>query len=128
MPQFVLKTKPEDGEGDPALWVVWSTVVDAITAVGTKDEIRDLLIEDEIKMFEKQLDMRLARAEKIGTSAMGPGEIPTGGWHDTDLIVMEGPGGRGDLGRAKLHEYAKAVMEDREDDAAAMVIPFEEEE
>lgn len=76
MPTVVVKAEP-----DSDLYMVWSTVVDGPTAVGTRAEIAEYL-----SQFHSDTDdpeERLDRADKTGTSGMWPG---AGQWSQRGFV------------------------------------------
>lgn len=90
MPKYILKVNPDED-----LYVCWSTVVDAPTFWGTKQDFynHDYLIGD-------VTDDRFERADKRGTSAFdGDGE-----WGDKLMYMQYGMLDRKDL-KAFLESY-----------------------
>lgn len=80
MPTFIVKPK-----ADEDFYVAWSTIVDAPTTYGTREEIsRD--------PHARASAERLARADEYGTSMMCPA-LPRDeqwfGWHDDSFLVGE---------------------------------------
>lgn len=120
MGDFVVKAAP-----DSDLFLIWSTVVDAPTCVGTGDQIAAHLWTqwrrqhpDCIPKPGKGPAARMARAHTAGTSAVEPEGAY--GWSDEEFIVMEAAPHDGwfyVLPRANLVAYAEALLAD--DDAAA---------
>ena len=77
MPSFIVK--PVAGED---FYVVWSTVVDAPTAFGSRQELEPLLRGDE------GAPERFDRADQYGTSMRGRQRF---GWHDQEFMLREWP-------------------------------------
>ena len=121
MPSFIVKPVRDRDE-----YVVWSTVVDAPTAVGTRTELLPVLLE--MYGYEAGDPARFDRADEHGTSAHGPwfgwseDEFPLGNMH-----WEPGPASY-QVRRANLATYARADI--AEDTAAclALVEPYDDEE
>lgn len=83
MPNFIVK--PVTAED---FYVAWSTIVDAPTAFGSREELAGLLRGDESK------PERFDRADEYGTSMQDP-ELPRDhqwfGWHDEAFMLREWP-------------------------------------
>lgn len=123
MPSYVLKPSPDED-----LYCIYSTVVDAVTHIGTREEIRAYLLHQD--GVNGKPDERLDRADRNGTSCLidSDGTGAWYGWNDETIRIMEGPGGPGELSRADLSAYCHALLEDEDGTrAAALVKPFAEE-
>lgn len=115
MPSIVMKEAP-----DVDFYVVWSSVVEAPVAVGTRAEIE--------WRVEGARAARFARADATGTSAMWvevagmrdryPEE---GSWEDDSYIYMQ----QGTLTRAGVFELAHR---DEGADIDDLLTPFEDDE
>lgn len=83
MPTFVFKLTPDEDA-----YVLWSTVVDSpISTVETRDECARHLTRYNGTEYIKE---RLARADRMGTSAQFPDEEkPFGSFHSQGMMVME---------------------------------------
>jgi hypothetical protein len=80
VPTFIVK--PVQGED---FYVAWSTVVDAPTGWGSREQISR-------QAWVKATPDRLARADEYGTSMCDPDLPPDRqwfGWHDVGFLVME---------------------------------------
>lgn len=88
-------------ERDVDFYVEWSTIVENVTAMGTRAELAKLL--DDYHPGDGSAD-RFDRADRTGTSAMW-GSKPPYGWDDEYLMAEQRL-----LPRAKLREYAEAVF------------------
>ena len=106
---------------DRDLYCVWSSIVEAPTYIGTREEMR--------RHLGPGGEERLSRADQFGTSALGwssPGDTPVadldGAWEDTGLIVDQ----RGVLRRDKMADFLE-VYPFEPDRAYALLEPFDDE-
>lgn len=116
MPSYVLKTSPDED-----LYCIYSTVVDAITHIGDREEIRAYLLHQDGAGGKP--DERLDRADKNGTSCLidSGGNGAWYGWGEETIPIGEGPGGPGNLPRTDLAAYCRALLDDDEEAAARLV-------
>lgn len=125
MPSYVLKTSSDPAED---LYCIYSTVVDAVTGIGTRDEIRAHLASEGGHPME--INGRFAHADALGSSCLIANSTGDGGyqvWYgytDDSLTIGEGPGGKGELPRGDLSAYCRALLDDEgsADRAARLVI------
>jgi hypothetical protein len=119
VPTYVLKVAP-----DVDLYVEWSTVVDNVLSIATRDEmLAHLNAERQDDYGEMATAARLRRADETGTSARPrrPGAIPCGAWDDDELIVRDAESGAVRyLRRADLPAYAVALANDADELAALL--------
>jgi hypothetical protein len=124
MGNFILKAS-EDATED--LYCIYSTVVDAVTVLGTREEIAQYLVSEGASDFGAKL--RLANTDRNGSSCL----VDTGGtgvwygWGDEFIHISEGPG-NGNLPRVHLGEYLRLLEAHRGTEAAALVVPIEYED
>jgi hypothetical protein len=114
-------------ESDRDLYVLWSSVVDNVTGVGTRQEIVEFWREEYGRSSLDGLDRALARADATGTSDR---TFRFGGWDDDDLTVaepVEGEVGFYRLPRRNLAAYALALVEDEVDREAVLRLVEPEE-
>ena len=126
MPSYIVKAAP-----DQPYYLIWSTIVDAPTAVFANREAlgihlwRQFAAEhpDCAPGWNASPDARIARADATGTSAIEPpGYL---GWDDESFLVMESaPPGPSDNGcwmlpRARLVDYCRAILDNDEPAAHA---------
>ncbi|MFD6565482.1 hypothetical protein [Micromonospora profundi] len=123
MPSIVIKP-----ERDRDFYVIWSTIVEAPTAWGTRAEVRGYLAEDwEERSPGRTPDMlddfdgRLDRAAVHGTSALG-GFAFFGRWDDEGFMYEQ----RGVLPRHHLTRACELLGEDRESEVWDLLEPIEE--
>ena len=118
MPSFVVKVAP-----DADAYVVWSTIVAAPTAWGTRDEIAAYLLDDsplKAEYAHPSITERFDRADATGTSAYDPRNY---GWDDDGFIFAQ----RGWLPRARLAEFLASFDPDAETFDETLLEPFEDE-
>lgn len=139
MPYYIVKAAP-----DQDLYMEWSTIVDAPTFIGTREEILAYLeraaarartpTPEEIAIIQ-ELGINLAdtpetqvqRADETGTSAIHHPLMsdcpapPEGAWDDAGFIV----GQRGWLPRARLPEFLGWYVRNRSK-AYALLDPFDD--
>lgn len=122
---MLLKAAP-----DRDLYCLWSTVVDNVTWIGTRDEA----------LRNEHAD-RVARADTYGTSVVTREDNPSsdytsreGGWDDRGFVVTNITGSPKPfywLPRGHLAAYLDAIMSDGDDEtsmyAALVDIPDEED-
>ncbi len=125
MGQALIRAAP-----DRDLYLVWSSIVDAPVAVGTRAEMVGWA-RQEWRLEEERAEAALMRADELGTSDR---RFNTGGWDDDELPVFNGwqppEPGWWYIRRDRLVEFAEAIL--RDDDAAATALlhraPDEDEE
>jgi hypothetical protein len=124
MPSFIVKAaKGVD------LYLIWSTLNDCATHVGTRDEIRKHLWAEYHREHPECLHKAgtspsagLDRADARGTSAIEPAGIY--GWGDEAFHVAGGApmdGRRYELPREHLADYARALLADDNEAARALL-------
>lgn len=99
---------------DTDLYCVWSSVVEAPTFIGTRDEIRRHLTETSAPA---DVDERLTRADQAGTSSLGP----FGAW-GYDAIIFDQ---RGILRREHVAEFLCRYQSNPQD-AYVLLDPFDD--
>lgn len=117
MASIVVKASPDED-----LYVYWSSITESPVFVGKRAEMLEYLALHERKPSDMP-EVRVARADQCGTSALYPTRPPyDGAWEDSGFIVEQ----RGWLPRARLGEFARLYAAD---DAAcyALLEPFEDE-
>lgn len=108
MPSFIVKpTRDRD------FYVRWSTVVDDVTACGSRAELLEYLTK--FKPYGEADPARFDRADETGTSA-----VPDVGWFgwDDDVFWLGQYEENRAVKRADLEAYAVALCSDGEQDAA----------
>lgn len=100
MPSYIIKCAPDED-----LYLEWSTVVEAPTAVGTRAEMLDHLTENTSETGIHAPEARLQRADTTGTSAFGRYGCP---WGSDGMIYKQ----RGILPRRNMAEYARRLLAD----------------
>lgn len=120
MPNYVLKTSPDETED---LYCIYLTIVDAVTVIGTRDEIRAHLIAEGGHPMEAA--GRIAHAAALGSSCNVANDDYQVwyGYLDDTITIAEGPGGCGELPRGSLAAYCRALETDDEATAARLVKP-----
>jgi hypothetical protein len=96
MPSYIVRVDREE----PPVYVMWSEIVDDITAAGTREEIKAN------RWFKPEdvADERFDRADATGTSDMYPDEtLRTGTWADSGFVCQQMW-----LPRHMLRSYAEA--------------------
>jgi hypothetical protein len=133
MPSYVVKAARDED-----LYLIWSTVVDCATYVGTRAEIAEHLWSEHRRGHPdcdpkpgSGPDARMARADKTGSSVLEPAGAY--GWDDAAFMVMEAAPHDDhwyELPRANLAAYARALLADDEPAAHALLrrIPDEDED
>jgi hypothetical protein len=103
---------------DRDLYMVWSSVVDAPVAVGSRNQMVEYA-RQEWRDTPEQAEAALQRADTNGSSDRA---MRFGWWDDETLPVMEGspPDGWYHVRRDRLVDYAEALLHD--DDAAAVAL------
>ena len=116
MGRFITKTAK-----DQDLYIEWSTIVDAPTAVfESAEELRQYLIEEYGMAEASRADRTISRAQETGSSVMG---FKVGTWDDDMLVVMEGAPPRPSGGhlwylpRERQTAYARALLADDPNEA-----------
>lgn len=104
MAYYILKP-----DRDVDLYVEWSTIVESVTAIGTRQEF----------LNEGTDAARLDRVDRVGSSALGPPGIY--GYDDEALTAEQRI-----LPREHLATYVVAVMEGRDGDARVLTEAFED--
>lgn len=124
MPSYVLKASPDASED---LYCIYSTVVDAVTVIGTRGDIRQYLLHQD--GVNGKPDERLERADLNGTSCKIGAPDFWYGWNDEHIPIGEGPGD-GQLPRKDLSTYLGYMEANNNEAAAGLVEPdaIEEDE
>jgi hypothetical protein len=128
MPQFVYKEAP-----DVDYYVLWSSVVDAPTFTGTREEmLADLKSTEDPWLKDDaphKAENRLARADETGTSSKWVetegmlDQFPEdGSWADDTFIFQQ----EGVLTRANLFKLCHRLDADRNADVSDLLQPFED--
>ena len=114
MPSYIVK--PDRGVD---YYVVWSDIVEAPTAAGTRAEIQACAW----RPGEVTGD-RFDRADRTGCSAQWPDpERPIYGWDDDGMIYEQ----RGWLPRRNLRVATERLVADESDRITDLLLPFEHE-
>jgi hypothetical protein len=126
MPSYVLKASPDASED---LYCIYSTIVDAVTVIGTRGDIRQYLLHQD--GVNGKPDERLERADQNGSSCLidSDGTGVWYGWAEESISIREGPGD-GELPRKDLSAYL-GYMEAHNNEAAAKLVQpvvYEEDE
>jgi hypothetical protein len=96
MPSYVIRVDRDE----PAMYVMWSTIVDDITAYGTREELRQIRTH---RGYEETADERFDRADETGTSDMFEVESAReGAWGDSGFVCQQKW-----LPRSQLRAYAE---------------------
>lgn len=116
MPSYIVKP-----ECDRDWYVVWSDVVEAPTAAGTREELkRSAWRQSEFT------DDRFDRADRTGCSALWPDpNAPIYGYQDTEGFIYEQ---RGWLRRTNLRAATERLMADENDRITDLLEPFDGED
>jgi hypothetical protein len=120
--KIIIKAAP-----DKDLYVEWSSIVEAPTAIGTRAEMHDYLARTQRNVGTDTAETRLARADANGSSSLRDpmstyDGVLDGAWEDEGMIVKQ----RGWLPRAKLAEFAELYARDDES-CYALLEPFEDD-
>lgn len=109
-------------ERDRDLYLIWSSVVDAPICIGTRQELLDYYREKEGGDGVRRAERAFVQADERGSSAHAG--IRAGWWEDEELRVMEGSPDDGwyHLPRARLTEYAEALLRDDDEAAQALLV------
>ena len=116
MPRFILKCDP-----DIDMYLEWSTVVDAPTAVGTRAQFETLLSTPRHGWFfdkEEEIKKRLDRTDIAGTSTLNDGD-----WKDKGFIYK----GQAWIPRKNLLAYAYMLLKDENAEPVGLLEPLEED-
>ena len=130
MPSFIYKEAP-----DVDYYVEWSSIVEAPTFTGTREEmLAHLQLHSDAWLREDaphHPERRLERADATGTTSLWVENAgmrdkypEEGAWDDNDYIYKQ----RGILTRAKLFELCHRTDEDEDADVTDLMYPFEDEE
>jgi hypothetical protein len=111
MGSCIIKASPQED-----LYLEWSTVVEAPTAVGTRKQMAEYLRVN----GSRDPESRLARADSRGSSAW---DIDLGGWRDEYLIYQQ----QGLLPRDRLAEAARRLLADERASLTDLLLPFDDE-
>jgi hypothetical protein len=102
------------------LYLEWSSVVDAPTAIGTRAEMAEHLNtprRGQFWMTEEQVERLLRRADETGSSAY----LPLGcTWGKSIMYQQDGT-----LSRAHLAKYAARLLDDIDAEPTGLLEPFE---
>jgi hypothetical protein len=104
-------------------YVLWSSVVDAPVAFGTREEIAEILIADAVLKATAETQERFARVDEHGTSSM-IGRPPEYSYDDGGMIYQQ----QGWLKRSDLKELCIRLGNDENADVSDLLAPFEDEE
>ena len=123
MPNYILKAEP-----DVDWYCRWSTIVDAPTDWGTREELTRSSSDPQEVTPE-----RFERADRNGTSARWPGSADADqpfGWRDSSFILSEaGPahreGGWWALPRENLRKFCEALDADQDTTSLCVWTAFE---
>lgn len=116
MPSYILRAD----QNEPPLYCMWSTVVDNITGIGSREEIQA----DHFFGPEATAEVRFDRADVRGTSDMSA-EPFFGAWDDELLMVEQ----LGLLPRTKLREYiSRYQKQPTAPDVSDLLRPFDNTE
>ncbi|PRY56467.1 hypothetical protein [Glycomyces artemisiae] len=123
MPSYVLKASPDESED---LYGIYSTIVDAFTFVGTREEIHTEFTGRGRHPME--VNALIAHADALGSSCgIADDQFQVWyGWAEKTVTIGEGPG-CGELPRKNLSAYLRAIEAHNLDAAAALVISDQEE-
>lgn len=117
MPSFIIKPKRTED-----FYVLWSTIVDAPTAFGSREDLSATLGATEGRAE------RFDRAEEFGTSMCDP-ELPPNaqwfGWNDEEFIIREVGPIDGHISRNDLRTLCERL--DTSADVSDLIRPFPEE-
>lgn len=108
MPAYIIKPTK-----DRNFYVRWSTIVDDVTACGSRAELTEYLTK--FKPYGEADPARFDRADETGTSAVPAGAF--GGWDEDEFYLGQYDEERA-VKRADLEAYADAVCSDGEHDDA----------
>lgn len=128
MGRFITKTAK-----DQDLYIEWSTIVDAPTAVfESTEDLRKYLIREYGAMDTVRVDRTIAHTQETGSSVMG---WAVGTWDDDMLPVREGApphpqGHQWYLPRECQTAYAKATLagDDIGADGYLLLVPLDDDE
>jgi hypothetical protein len=104
---------------DRDLYMVWSSIVDAVVAVGTRAEMVEYARQD-WRLDDEHAEAALVRADTLGSSDRA---IGFGRWGDDVLPVREGspPDGWYHIRRDRLVDYVEALLRDDGEAATALL-------
>ena len=111
-------------ECDVDFYVEWSSIVDAPTFYGTREQMTAYLMHEYATGTRRwdfelsEVNLRFERADEFGTSMFRPLGC---GWEDEGEMYMPG---HGTIPRAKIRELVERL--DRDEDVSDLLIPFEE--
>lgn len=104
MPTIILRTAPDRDQ-----YVLWSTIVDNVTHVGTRDETMAYLLAEHGRRHQPEATRALDAADATGTSDRGGwGAYPVGPF----LVHEAAEPGPWLLYRGDLAAYADALVDD----------------
>lgn len=104
------------------LYIEWSSIVDAPTAIGTRAQFEKMLNTPKRGSFwgtEEETKARLDRVDKYGSSD----RLGLGAWDDNGLIYKQ----EGFLPRRNFLEYGKRLVEDADAKPMGLLEPFEDD-
>lgn len=115
MGSFIIKVAPDED-----LYLEWSTIVEAPTAVADRAEMLKHLTTGGWRgpTEPSAAEERLARADRTGTSML---DCDFGGWDCAGEIYMQ----QGFLPRARMGEFARRLLADENAEPTDLLEPFE---
>jgi hypothetical protein len=124
MPSYIVKPDP-----DVDLYVRWSTIVDNVTALGTRAQFDHGYKKDLLNGIDSDWKPeRFERADQTGTSAFD-GDY---GWNDRWIMVhnlsVREDRHSGMLSRENFLKYCTLIYEGKQLEAENLVEPFEDED
>jgi hypothetical protein len=108
------------------LYIEWSTVVDAPTAVGTRAQFEkemNIPKRGEEFMTEEAIRIRMDRVNKHGTSRLGDDD---GNWDDKGLLYRQGPK-PAFLPRKNFLAYGQMLLKDPNAQPDGLTEPLEDD-
>jgi hypothetical protein len=117
MPRYLVKVTPDED-----LYVEWSTIVDAPTAWGTREEMFEYLLRWDQKKEEyarPEIEERFARADEYGTSSLHRDYD----WDDDEFMYLQS----GLVPRARLAEFLHSFNPEDQSFDESLLFPFEDD-
>lgn len=97
-------------------YVLWSSVVDAPVAFGSREEISEILIADAVLKATEETQARFERTAAHGTSSM---------FAPSDTMIYQQ---QGTLKRADLKELCTRLAENEDADVTDLLTSFDDED